>query len=66
MNTATGAGGVVHVDCRVKLAPPHVQRIIGITGEFDQVLIALQAFQLYASSVVKGFERAVSNVKNNV
>ena len=36
--TTIGAGGVVH---RAQLAPAHAQRIIGITGDGDQGLIAL-------------------------
>ena len=52
---ATGAGGVVYGAHRAQLDPAHAQRIIGITGDGDQGLIALQACQAYA--------QAVSNVK---
>jgi len=44
--TAT-AGGVVHGARRAQLDPAHAQRIIGITGDGDQGLIALQACQSY-------------------
>ena len=47
----TGAGGVVHGACRAQLDPAHAQRIIGITGDGDQGLIALQACQEYAKGV---------------
>lgn len=43
----TGAGGVVHGTRRAQLDPAHAQRIIGITGDGDQGLIALQACQSY-------------------
>ena len=43
--------GVVHVAHRAKLDPAHAQRIIGITSDGDQGLIALQACQAYAYAV---------------
>ena len=49
--TATGAGSVVHAAGRARLDPAHAQRIIGITGDGDQGLIALQACQAYAKEV---------------
>ena len=51
VQTTTGADGVVHGAIRAKLDPAHAQRIIGITGDGDQGLIALQACQNYARSV---------------
>jgi len=51
VQATTGAGGVVHVAHRAKLAPAHAQRIIGITGDGDQGLIALQACQAFAKEV---------------
>ena len=51
MQATTGPGGVVHAPRRAKLDPAHAQRIIGITGEGDQGLIALQACQAYAKEV---------------
>lgn len=49
--TSTGAGGVVHGAARTRLDPAHAQRIIGITGDGDQGLIALAACQAYAKEV---------------
>ena len=49
--TATATGGVVHGARRARLDPAHAQRIIGITGDGDQGLIALQACQDYAIEV---------------
>ena len=47
----TGAGSVVHGARRAQLDPAHAQRIIGITGDGDQGLIALQACQAYVKEV---------------
>ena len=44
-------GGVVHGPTRAQLDPAHAQRIIGITGDGDQGLIALRACQAYAKAV---------------
>ena len=46
-----GAVGVVHAARRAQLDPAHAQRIIGITGDGDQGLIALRACQAYAKEV---------------
>ena len=43
----TDAGCVVHGDARAQLDPAHAQRIIGITHDGDQGLIALEACQSY-------------------
>jgi len=51
VHATTGAGGVVHAARRAQLDPAHAQRIIGITGDGDQGLIALQACQAYAKEV---------------
>ena len=51
MQPTTGTGGVVHGAHRAQLDPAHAQRIIGITGDGDQGLIALQACQAYAKEV---------------
>ena len=51
MQTTTGPGGVVHGTARAQLDRAHAQRIIGITGDGDQGLIALQACQAYAKEV---------------
>ena len=51
MQATTGSGGVVHGTHRAQLDRAHAQRIIGITGDGDQGLIALQACQAYAKEV---------------
>ncbi|OKA29264.1 lysis protein [Pseudomonas versuta] len=51
VQATTSSGGVVHGARRAQLDPAHAQRIIGITGDGDQGLIALQACQAYASEV---------------
>ena len=47
MQATTCTGGLVHGGHRAQLDPAHAQRIIGITGDGDQGLIALQACQAY-------------------
>ena len=51
VQTTAGTGSVVHGPRRAQLAPAHAQRIIGITGEGDQGLIALQACQACAKEI---------------
>ena len=51
MQTTTGPGCMAHGTARAQLDPAHAQRIIGITGDGDQGLIALQACQAYAKEV---------------
>ena len=51
VQTTTSSGGVVHGARRAQLDPAHAQRIIGITGDGDQGLIALQACQAYAKEL---------------
>lgn len=51
VSAGAGAGGVVHGGARARLDPAHAQRIIGITGDGDQGLIALAACQAYAKEV---------------
>ena len=51
MQATTSTGGVVHGAHRARLDRAHAQRIIGITGDGDQGLIALQACQAYAKEV---------------
>ena len=51
MQATTGPGCVVHGTARAQLDRTHAQRIIGITGDGDQGLIALQACQAYAKEV---------------
>ena len=47
VQATTDAGGVVHGAARAQLDPAHAQRIIGITSDGDQGLIALRACQSY-------------------
>jgi hypothetical protein len=42
---------VVHARVRAELDPAHAQRIIAITDEGDQRLIALAACQAYVRSI---------------
>ena len=51
VQATTSTGGVVYGAHRARLEPAHAQRIIGITGDGDQGLIALQACQAYAKKV---------------
>ena len=47
----TGTGGVDHATVRARLDPAHAQRILAITGDGDQGLIALRACQAYVRAV---------------
>ena len=49
----TGSGCVVHGPRRAQLDRAHAQRIIGITGDCDQGLIALQACQVYVKALTR-------------
>ena len=51
VQTTTTPSGVVYGAHRARLDPAHAQRIIGITSDGDQGLIALQACQAYAKEV---------------
>ena len=53
MQATTRTGGVVHGAHRAQLDRAHAQRIIGITGDGDHGLIALQACQAYARAVAR-------------
>ncbi|MCU1736239.1 MULTISPECIES: lysis system i-spanin subunit Rz [unclassified Pseudomonas] len=48
---AATAGGMVHGATRARLDPQAAQRIVGITGDGDQGLIALAACQDYVKEV---------------
>lgn len=48
---APGAVGVVHAAHRAQLNPAHAQRIVAITDDGDQGLIALRACQAYVRTV---------------
>ncbi|WP_330208833.1 lysis system i-spanin subunit Rz [Pseudomonas sp. Z13] len=49
--TAPGAVGVVHAARRAQLDPTHAQRIIAITDDGDNAVIALRACQAYVRAV---------------
>ena len=51
VQATTRTGGMVYGAYRARLDPAHAQRIIGITGDGDQGLVALQACQAYAKEV---------------
>ena len=51
MQVTTGPGRVVHGTYRAQLDRAHAQRIVGITSDGDQGLIALQACQAYSREV---------------
>ena len=48
---APGAAGVVHAARRAQLDPAHAQRIIAITDDGDNAVIALRACQAYVRTV---------------
>ncbi|UEH09750.1 lysis system i-spanin subunit Rz [Pseudomonas sp. HN8-3] len=49
--TPPGTAGVVHATRRVQLDPAHSQRIIRITDDGDNAIIALRACQAYVRAV---------------
>ena len=51
MQTAPSSVSVVHATHRAQLDRAYAQRIIGITSDGDQGLIALQACQMYAKAI---------------
>lgn len=53
MQAITGFGGMAHGPHRVQLDRAYAQRIIRITGEDNQGLIALQICQAYVKEVSK-------------
>jgi len=50
---APGAAGVVHAARRAQLDPAHAQRIIAITDDGDNAVIALRACQAYVRAVAR-------------
>jgi hypothetical protein len=50
---APGTVGVVHAARRAQLDPAHAQRILAITGDGDQGLIALRACQAYVRAIAR-------------
>ena len=53
VQATTSTGGVVYGAHRAQLDRAHAKRIIGITGDGDHGLIALQACQAYARAVTR-------------
>ena len=51
LQPTTSAGGLVHGSHRAQLDPAHAQRIIGITSDGDQGLIALAACQAFVKKI---------------
>jgi len=51
MPAGTEAVGVVHGGARAQLDPAHAQRIVAITDDGDQGLIALRACQTYVREI---------------
>lgn len=50
---ATGTAGVVHGSQRAELDPAHARRIVSITQDGDQGLIALKACQAYVREIAR-------------
>jgi hypothetical protein len=50
---APGAVGVVHAARRAQLDPAHAQRIIAITDDGDNAVIALRACQAYVRAIAR-------------
>ncbi|CRN02104.1 Bacteriophage lysis protein [Pseudomonas sp. 34 E 7] len=48
-----GAAGVVHAARRAQLDPAHAQRIVAITDEGDNAIIALRACQAYVRAIAR-------------
>ncbi|WP_338500961.1 lysis system i-spanin subunit Rz [Pseudomonas poae] len=48
-----GGAGVVHAARRAQLDPAHAQRIIAITNEADDAVIALRACQAYVRAIAQ-------------
>ena len=57
MQATTRTGGVVYGAHRARLDPAHAQRIIGITGDGDQGLIALQACQAFVLGLSRFYDQ---------
>ena len=50
---ASSAVGVVHAARRAQLDPAHAQRILAITGDGDNAVIALRACQAYVRAITR-------------
>ena len=57
VQTATRAGSMVYGAHRARLDPAHAQRIIGITSDGDQGLIALQACQAFVLGLSRFYDQ---------
>jgi len=53
VSAATGAAGVDHGSQRAELDPAHARRIVSITQDGDQGLIALKACQAYVREIAR-------------
>jgi hypothetical protein len=53
MPATAAPGGMVHAAPRARLDPAHAQRIIAITDDGDNALIALRACQAYVRAVAR-------------
>ena len=51
--TTPGTAGVVHAARRAQLDPAHSQRIIRITDDWDNAIIALRACQAYVRAIAR-------------
>lgn len=51
--TAPGTVGVVHAARRAQLDPAHAQRIVAITDDGDNAIIALRACQAYVRAITR-------------
>lgn len=51
--TTPGAVGVVHAARRAQLDPAHAQRIVAITDDGDNAIIALRACQAYVRAITR-------------
>ncbi|MDH0801804.1 lysis system i-spanin subunit Rz, partial [Pseudomonas carnis] len=51
--TTPGTAGVVHAARRAQLDPAHSQRIIRITDDGDNAIIALRACQAYVRAIAR-------------
>ena len=51
--TTTATGRVVHGTTRAQLDPAHAQRVLAITGDGDNAIIALRACQAYVRAIAR-------------
>lgn len=53
MPASTTTGGVAHAAPRARLDPAHAQRIIAISDDGDNAVIALRACQAYVRAIAR-------------